>query len=99
MKKQPVVIKNIVEDIIKKIEPEKIFKTEVLNSSWAKAIGEDNLRHAKPVEVKNKVLIVHVDSSSWLHKLTMEKARLLTRLRNDLGEDIIEDIRLRIGAL
>lgn len=98
MKKQPVVIKNIVEDIIKKIEPEKIFKTEVLNSSWAKAIGEDNLRHAKPVEVKNKVLIVHVDSSSWLHKLTMEKARLLTRLRNDLGEDIIEDIRLRIGA-
>ncbi len=98
MKKQPFVIKNIVEDIIKKIEPEKIFKTEVLNSSWAKAIGEDNLRHAKPVEVKNKVLIVHVDSSSWLHKLTMEKARLLTRLRNDLGEDIIEDIRLRIGA-
>ncbi|MFH1779445.1 MAG: DUF721 domain-containing protein [Candidatus Omnitrophota bacterium] len=98
MKKQPVVIKNIVENIIKKIEPEKIFKTEVLNSSWAKAIGEDNLRHAKPVEVKNKVLIVHVDSSSWLHKLTMEKARLLTRLRNDLGEDIIEDIRLRIGA-
>lgn len=98
MKKQPVVIKNIVEDIIKKIEPEKIFKTEVLNSSWAKAIGEDNLRHAKPVEVKNKVLIVHVDSSSWLHKLTMEKAQLLTRLRNDLGEDIIEDIRLRIGA-
>ncbi len=98
MKKQPVIIKNIVENIIKKIEPEKIFKTEVLNSSWAKAIGEDNLRHAKPVEVKNKVLIVHVDSSSWLHKLTMEKARLLTRLRNDLGEDIIEDIRLRIGA-
>lgn len=98
MKKQPVVIKNIVEDIIKKIEPEKIFKTEVLNSSWAKTIGEDNIRHAKPVEVKNKVLIVHVDSSSWLHKLTMEKARLLTRLRNDLGEDIIEDIRLRIGA-
>lgn len=98
MKKQPVVIKNIVEDIIKKIEPEKIFKTEVLNSSWAKAIGEDNIRHAKPVEVKNKVLIVHVDSSGWLHKLTMEKTRLLTRLRNDLGEDIIKDIRLRIGA-
>ncbi|KPK41382.1 MAG: hypothetical protein AMJ78_05620 [Omnitrophica WOR_2 bacterium SM23_29] len=99
MKKQPVIIKDIVEDIIKKIEPEKVFKTEVLNSSWAKAIGENNVRHAKPVEVKDKILVVHVDSSSWLHKLTMEKARLLKQLRNDLGEGIIENIKLRIGAL
>lgn len=98
MKERPVVIKEVVREVIKKLGSGNISKAEILNSSWAKAVGEDNARHAKPVEIKGKIIIVHVDSSSWLHKLTIEKARLLTQLKYDLGEDFFEDIKLRIGA-
>lgn len=96
MKQKPVAIKDVVEGVIKKLG---VSKAEKINSSWAKAIGESNIQHARPVEVKDKTLIVHVDSSSWLHKLSMEKVQLLTLLKDDLGEEIVADIKLRIGAL
>ncbi len=96
MKQKPVAIKGVVEEVLKKLG---VSKAEKINSSWAKAIGESNIKHARPVEVKDKTLIVHVDSSSWLHKLSMEKIQLLTSLKDDLGEDIVADIKLRIGAL
>ncbi len=99
MRQKVALIKAVVEEVIKKLRGGNASKAEILNSSWAKAIGEENVRHARPVDVKDKTLIVHVDSSSWLHKLTMGKARLLTQLKDDLGEDTIEDIKLRIGAL
>lgn len=98
MRSRPVAIKDVLERIIQKLKSGKISKAESLNSSWAKAIGEDNVRHAKPVEVKGKTLIVCVDSSSWLHKLSMEKARLLMQLKGDLGEDVVDDIKLKIGV-
>lgn len=99
MKPKPVTIKDVVDEVIKKLEEGKVSEAESLTSSWAKAIGKENVRHAKPVEVKNRTLIIHVDSSSWLHKLSMEKTHLLTLLKNDLGGDIVDDIKLRIGAL
>lgn len=99
MRQKPAAIKDVIEEVLRNLRPGNISRAGVLTSSWARAIGEENMKHARPVEVKGKTLIVHVDSSSWLHKLTMEKARLLALLREDLGEDILEDIKLRIGVL
>lgn len=99
MRSKPVAIKDVIEKIIEGLGSEKSSEAKTLSSSWARAIGEENVRHARPVEVKNKTLIVHIDSSGWLHKLTMEKARLLKQIQEDLGEGVIEDIKMRIGAL
>lgn len=99
VKKGPVPIKNVVGDIIKKLETGKGSQAEALNACWARAIGQENLRHAKPVELKEGVLIVHVDSSSWIHKLSMDKIRILVKMKDEIGEDILKDIKLRIGEL
>ncbi len=99
MKKEPVVIKNVVEEVIRNLGAGKVSQAETLEGAWTKAVGRESLRHARPVEIKGNVLIVHVDSSSWLHKLSMERVKILSQLKDDLGDGMIEDIKLRIGEL
>ncbi len=99
MKRRAVAISDVVSDIMRKLETGRGSQAEALNAGWARAIGQENLRHAKPVELKDGILIVHVDSSSWIHKLSMEKAKILVKMKNEAGEDVIKDIKLRIGEL
>ncbi len=99
MKRRAVAIKDVVGDIIRKLETGRGSQAEALNAGWVSAIGQENLRHAKPVELRDGILIVHVDSSSWIHKLSMEKAKILVKMKDRVGEDVIKDIKLRIGEL
>jgi predicted nucleic acid-binding Zn ribbon protein len=99
VKRRAVAISDVVSDIMRKLETGRGSQAEALNAGWARAIGQENLRHAKPVELKDGILIVHVDSSSWIHKLSMEKAKILVKMKNEAGEDVIKDIKLRIGEL
>lgn len=99
MKNQPVIIKDLLDGILDNLGGGKISQVRILNAAWSKAVGEIGAKHAKPIDVKEGVLVIHVDSSSWLHKLTMEKERILAQIKNELGEDPIKDIKLRIGEM
>lgn len=99
MKSRAVAIRDVVGDIIRKLETGRGSQAEALNAGWARAIGQENLRHAKPVELRDGILIVHVDSSSWIHKLSMEKAKILVKMKDEAGDGVIKDIKLRIGEL
>jgi predicted nucleic acid-binding Zn ribbon protein len=99
VKNRPVVIKDVLDGILDNLGGGKISQVRILNAAWSKAVGEAGAKHAKPIDIKDGVLVVHVDSSSWLHKLTMEKGRILAQIKNELGEDPVKDIKLRIGSL
>lgn len=99
MKSQPVVIKDVLDGILNNLVGGKASQAGIIGAVWAEAIGEAGARHAKPMDMREGILIVHVDSSSWLHKLTMEKMRILTQIKNELGESSIKDIKLRIGEI
>jgi len=97
MKSQPVVIKDVLDGILRNLGGGKVSQAGILGAVWAKAIGEAGAKHAKPMDIREGVLIVHVDSSIWLHKLTMEKMKILAQIKNELGESQVKDIKLRIG--
>ncbi len=99
MKNRPVVIKDILDGILKNLGGGKVSQAGMLGAVWMRAAGEAAAKHAKPVDIKEGVLVVHVDSSSWLHKLTMEKAGILAQIKSELGEGPVKDIKLRIGEI
>jgi predicted nucleic acid-binding Zn ribbon protein len=99
MKNRPVVIKDVLDGILRDLGGGKVSQAGTLGAVWAKAVGDAAIKHAKPVDIKEGVLVVHVDSSSWLHKLTMEKAGILAQIKNELGEGPVKDIKLRIGEI
>lgn len=99
MKSQPVPIKDILDGLLRDLGGGKVSQAGILEAAWTKAIGEAGAKHSKPIDIKEGVLVVHVDSSSWLHKLTMEKAGIMQRVRAELGEGPVKDIKLRIGEI
>lgn len=99
MKKRPVAIKQVVDGILKDLGAGRAAQADTLSDLWQKAVGENGVKHARPVDVKEGILVVHVDSSGWLHKLTMEKTEILRQIIGGLGEGSVKDIKLRIGEI
>lgn len=99
MKAKPIAISEAMEAVLKGLGGGRGPQAGSVSAAWAKAAGEDGLKHARPVDMKDGVLVIHVDSSGWLHKLTMEKMRLLSKIKEEVGEESVKDIKLRIGRI
>jgi len=99
MKNQPVAIKDVLDGILRDLGGGKVSQAGLLGTAWANAVGEAGTKHSKPIDIRDGVMIVHVDSSSWLHKLTMEKMKILMQIKKELAEGSVKDIKLRIGEI
>ncbi len=99
MKARPTAISEAMEAVLRGLGGGRGPQAGSVSAAWAKAAGEDGMKHTKPVDIRDGVLIIHVDSSGWLHKLTMERIRLLSKIKEAIGEDLVRDIKLRIGEI
>jgi len=70
-----------------------------ISSVWNMAVGDIVGSDAEPAALKGGALLVHVSCSVWMHHLRFAKGEILMRLNNSLGEDLIDEIRLKVGAL
>jgi len=66
---------------------------------WEKAVGEIIAENARPAAFKGKILLVHVNSSPWLHQLSFLKKDILARINRELGQDLVEEIKFKIGSI
>ncbi|VFQ42903.1 protein of unknown function duf721/upf0232 [Desulfoluna butyratoxydans] len=65
--------------------------------TWTEAVGEEVARHTRPKAFKGSLLLVTVDSSVWIHHLSMMKDEIVARINTQLGEDTLREIRFSIG--
>ena len=66
---------------------------------WERAVGEIIAENARPAAFKGKILLVHVNSSPWLHQLGFLKKDILARINRELGRDLVDEIKFKIGPL
>ena len=66
---------------------------------WDRAVGEIIAENARPAAFKGKILLVHVNSSPWLHQLSFLKKDILERINRELGQDLVDEIKFKIGPL
>ncbi|HUJ72312.1 MAG TPA: DUF721 domain-containing protein [Verrucomicrobiae bacterium] len=65
---------------------------------WADIVGPDIARHARPVSLRDGLLVVAVDHPVWLAELVRyDKPLILTKVRERIGKKAVRDIRFRIG--
>lgn len=57
-------------------------------SEWPKIVGTQIAKHARPDSLKDGVLFVEVDSSSWAQELIFQKELILKRLQKNTSDDI-----------
>ncbi len=70
-----------------------------LLAAWPRVVGPQIASHTAPREVRAKTLWVVVDSSTWLHELTLLKPLLLEKLAPHAGTAVVRDVRFVIGEI
>lgn len=66
---------------------------------WEQAVGAAIARHAQPVAVRAKKLVLVVDSPAWMQQLSLMKPEIMEKLNQGLGRDGIKDITLKLGEV
>ncbi len=70
-----------------------------LIAEWPHLVGAHIAAHSIPREVRGRTLWVVVDSSTWIHELTLLKPLLLAKLAPRAGKADVRDVRFVIGEV
>ncbi len=66
---------------------------------WADAVGALLAKNTRIEGVRGRVLLVRVSSSSYAHELVLLRREILTRIARELGVQLVDDLRSRVGAI
>ena len=66
---------------------------------WPSAVGEPIGSNTSPTAFKGKLLIVNVVDSAWLQQLWFLKRDILRKLNDSLGEDLVGEIKFKVGPV
>lgn len=64
---------------------------------WTDAVGGAIADNTQPAAFKGRLLVVHVNSSAWLHQLRFLKADIIEKVNAALGKPLVDEIQFRIG--
>ena len=97
--KTSVHIGSILNGVIKTLRPEADGGLMDVWQLWDDAVGKAIAENARPAAFKGKLLLVHVSSSPWIHQLQFLKKEIIDKLNIALGQELIEDIKFKIGPV
>ena len=92
-------IKGIINQVIQKLQPAEDNEKQEILLAWQKILSTKERDHCCVVNLRDKILVVNVDSSTQLYQFTLEKQKLIKKLNKRLKKDIIGDIYFRIGKI
>lgn len=88
-------LKQVIEELISTYRLDgKLSETRLLNS-WEQTVGKLVAKHTKRLYIKNKILFVELDSAAIREELSYARQKLIQRLNQVAGKQVIEDVVLR----
>ena len=90
-------ISDIIKSVFTRLENEKTFSKEDIESRWKEMVGSSGATHSRPASLRKGMLTVFVDSSGWMQEMAMQKRKILKQLKRQFGKDKISGIQFRIG--
>jgi predicted nucleic acid-binding Zn ribbon protein len=68
-------------------------------TEWSDLVGAKISSRTRPYGVTERVLVIEVASSAWLHELNLLKAQILSGLLERLGEPrLFDDLKFRLAG-
>jgi predicted nucleic acid-binding Zn ribbon protein len=72
---------------------------ERLIAEWTDFVGARIAGRTRPIGIYERVLVIEVVSSAWLHELNLLRAQILTGLLERVGEPrLFDDLKFRIAG-
>ena len=95
---KPEQIKSIVNDIISRIKEKESKKKKVKIGEYiVKTLGEQSREHVDVSGLRRGSLYISVDNSAWLQELSLMKLDLVNSINVKFKEDIVKEIKIRLG--
>lgn len=66
---------------------------------WPASVGGQIALNTSPAAFKGGLLIVNVTDSAWLQQLWYLKTEIIGKVNDGLGENLVEEIRFKIGPV
>ena len=92
-------IGSIIDDVIKNYRLESDAELIQVWHVWDGVVGDVIAQNARPAAFKGRILLVHVNSSTWVHQLQFLKEEMIDKLNTALGKVLIDDLKFRIGQV
>ena len=68
-------------------------------TEWTELVGPKIASRTRPYGVSERVLVIEVASSAWLHELNLLKAQILAGLLDRLGEPkVFDDLKFKLAG-
>lgn len=97
--KESVHIGSVLKNILKNLRHDSDEDLTQVWQLWDEVVGIAIAENAQPAAFKGKLLLVNVISSTWIHQLQFLKKDIIEKLNIALGQDLIEDIKFKIGPV
>jgi predicted nucleic acid-binding Zn ribbon protein len=68
-------------------------------SAWPKVVGDAHARHARPLGIRGRTLVVATDLSALLFELGLRRDALVGALNREVGERAIDEIQVVLRSL
>lgn len=95
MKKDaPKAIAQIIEGLRESSELGKQFHLAKIWKHWPEIAGMKLMPRGRPLGVRDKTLIVEVESSVWIHRYSYHEHAILNRINKLLREELLDDMFL-----
>jgi predicted nucleic acid-binding Zn ribbon protein len=98
-RKESIQIRSVLENIINTYHQKSNSGLSRIWNFWNDAVGKTIAENAQPAAFKGKILIVHVVSSTWIHELRFLKKDIIHNINSISRENLVEDIKFKIGPL
>lgn len=90
----PLLIKNIIDELVKGREWEGALAEGNLFSSWNEIVGDEIAEHSEPITFFEGVLTVRASSTAWATQLNLLKPTILEKITATLTDVLVDDIHV-----
>lgn len=87
----------VIQTVCEKLSKHEGYQRAWLDKHWKKIVGNVAYRHSMPRAIRNKILYINVDSSTWNQALFIEKQRLLHEINRCFSMNIVVDLKFQMG--
>ena len=85
-------LRQAIEEMLKTYQLDrKLTETRLINS-WEKVVGRMIAKHTSTLYIRNKKLIVKLDSAALKNELSYAKEKIKNALNKEAGQEVITDI-------
>jgi predicted nucleic acid-binding Zn ribbon protein len=72
---------------------QKVTVTEIYQS-WEKIMGPSINKHTQSIELREKILVIRLDSSAMRHELSFARPKIVEKINEHIGYHFIDDVLL-----